>query len=492
MKGFAMIVEAKPLGAIGKPIPWADISKVGSSLADLATRNAEDLNAGNLPWERMPTGAGTWALSDDSALKLAAGKVWAIKDHSDSTIASVKEDGTAYFLNRVGIGITSPQYPLDVNGDINIGSNGNGYYIGGTKILFQPAGDITSIALGPNSSAQTATNRYNIAIGAEALNSVNGGGTTSGAENIAIGCQALNQMTSGYFNIAIGDYALKYTTTGSSNMAVGKQSLNQNTTGCNNVAIGTFALNHNDAGNLNVAVGYNSMAGDTSYRLTGAENTAVGAGSLVRIQTTASNNTVIGRMAGSMLTTGSNNVIIGYRVAKTKLATGSGNILIGTSDAVDVANADDSNKLNIGNTIYGELSAGKIGIGATAPSAALDIASDILRLRSSKTPASAETPGTPEIFAGMLTISMFAWLRTPGSVLLWLRGDAPLNYPGKEIKWATIRHCMWEFRRAPMSRRKRLVWCIWPKSALSMYRSSISSTRRRDRPPIRHVFAQRV
>lgn len=41
-------------------IAWSKISKAGSSLADLTTRSASDLNSGNLNWAQLPAGAGTW------------------------------------------------------------------------------------------------------------------------------------------------------------------------------------------------------------------------------------------------------------------------------------------------------------------------------------------------------------------------------------------------------------------------------------------------
>lgn len=179
MKGSAMIVEAKPLGAIGKPVPWADISKVGSSLADLATRSAGDLSSGNLPWERMPTGAGTWSLSDDSALKLAAGKVWAIKDHSDSTIASVKEDGTAYFPNRVGIGTADP------TGKLTIANSG----VSVEKTVFSMGGNANTISLYPNN---TVFNTYLCAYSLYSILGNNGAGA-SGEIRFYVGSPTYDQ-----------------------------------------------------------------------------------------------------------------------------------------------------------------------------------------------------------------------------------------------------------------------------------------------------------
>ena len=74
---------------------------------------------------------------------------------------------------------------------------------------------------------------------------------------------------------------------------------------------------------------------------------------LVRYITTGGNNTLserniaiaLGYQAGDNITTGSNNIMIGYDI-----------------DAADPAGDD---QLNIGDTIFGDLSTGKVGIGRT-------------------------------------------------------------------------------------------------------------------------------
>jgi hypothetical protein len=78
-------------------IGWGKISKSGSSLGDLATRSAGDLDSGNLDIARMPTG-GNWSISSDLSI-------------AGSTLV-VKTNG------NVGIGTTSPQHKLDINGAI--------------------------------------------------------------------------------------------------------------------------------------------------------------------------------------------------------------------------------------------------------------------------------------------------------------------------------------------------------------------------------------
>jgi len=70
-------------------IAWTKISKSGSNLADLQTRSASDLNSGNLDIARMPLG-GNWVLTSSLGITGA----------------------------NVGIGTTTPQAKLDVNGKI--------------------------------------------------------------------------------------------------------------------------------------------------------------------------------------------------------------------------------------------------------------------------------------------------------------------------------------------------------------------------------------
>jgi len=62
--GAVNIPEGQTYTVGGAAIPWGQISKTGSSLADLATRSAGDLSSGNLDAARLPTG-GSWGLSSD-------------------------------------------------------------------------------------------------------------------------------------------------------------------------------------------------------------------------------------------------------------------------------------------------------------------------------------------------------------------------------------------------------------------------------------------
>ena len=109
-----------------------------------------------------------------------------------------------------------------------------------------------------------------------------------------------------------------------------------------------------------MALGYQALDSVT----TGYNNTALGYGTFG--STTGNNNIAIGANAGSTLTSGSNNIAIGA--------------------GVDVQTATASNQLNIGNWIYG--TGGNIGIGATNPTAKLEV-NGTFKLGSAGTTASA-------------------------------------------------------------------------------------------------------
>ena len=131
-------------------------------------------------------------------------------------------------------------------------------------------------------------------------------------------------------NVAIGYSALYRNTTGIWNTANGSYALYSNTTGDRNTAYGLQALYSNDSGHYNTAIGYNTLFGNQGNY-----------------------NTALGYEAGDNIYTGSNNIIIGANVDAPS----------GTAD----------DQLNIGNTIYGDLSTGCVGIGTTSPTAGLHI-----------------------------------------------------------------------------------------------------------------------
>jgi len=195
------------------------------------------------------------------------------------------------------------------------------------------------------------------------------------------GCQALHLNTTGSYNTASGSAALRYNTTGDSNTATGYESLFLNTTGNLNLANGYRALYSNRTGYYNIANGaralfsntggnYNTANGlEALYYVLADGNTANGFQALA-YTTTGSYNTAEGFRGLFSNTTGNYNIGIGYN-AGDNITTGSSNIIIGSG--VDAQDGTLSNQLNIGNTIYGDLTNDYVGIGVSDPDATLEI-----------------------------------------------------------------------------------------------------------------------
>jgi hypothetical protein len=115
----------------------------------------------------------------------------------------------------------------------------------------------------------------------------------------------------------------------------------------------------------NVAIGVSAMAGASNS----SNNVSVGLSNFSGLSNANSN---VGLGANTLMTgSGQKNVLIGANVT---LGTGSGNIVIGN----DLALGNLSNTLRLGNILYGNLTAGYIGINNPAPVAALDISGEVL------------------------------------------------------------------------------------------------------------------
>lgn len=219
---------------------------------------------------------------------------------------------------RFGIGTTNPQTALHVVGTMTA----TGY-------------------INTTSTAGYAMNGYTILRSADAIYGTfvgsNAGRVNTGTNNSFLGSNA------GYNN-----------GTGSNNSAVGYYSLFVNTSGTENTAFGASAGLSNQTGVQNTFIGTGAGRGPGSY-------------------TSASGNTFIGYNSGYDISDNSTyNTFLGYK-AGSKSTIGSNNIVIGPSRDTSVPAA--SNELNIGDVLYGNLSAKTIGISTRAPQAALDIVS---------------------------------------------------------------------------------------------------------------------
>lgn len=273
-----------------------------------------------------------------------------------------------YTLNNVGIGTVIPKQKLDVKGDVNVPEAG-GYRINNKSIMRTP------FAAYGNTSSDAPTN---LAIGYLALGGYSG---YSGPGNTAVGHFALYKSTGfdnsafGYRALASNEGGVAYGYQGLFNAAFGKDALYANQKGSYNSAFGTGALETNINGFDNSVFGYRALSGLGRDLLVvwttteGSENSVFGSAALAFLKK-GSNNSVFGSSALYGFKKGDKNTVVGFS-AGDKLRYGDNNILIG--DHADVPAGTQSNFLNIGNTIYGDLKSGNVGIGVTAPQAKLDV-----------------------------------------------------------------------------------------------------------------------
>jgi len=239
---------------------------------------------------------------------------------------------------------------------VNSGSHiTNDAGVGGTGIN---SGGTNVIAIGASAGfANTASNI--IAIGASSLVA-----NTTGTNNIGLGGGTLNKNTTGNNNVAVGSNSQISNVTGGNNVSMGGQSLRFNT-GSNNVAMGNlsmFGVADLSTGSFNLAAGPYSLHRYTS----GGNNVGLGYNSLQN-NSEGSNNVAIGVNSGSVITTGANNTFIGYGADATSASLNN----INNSTAIGyLAKAGASNSIVLGGT---GVSASNVVIGATIPTAVLDV-----------------------------------------------------------------------------------------------------------------------
>ncbi len=266
----------------------------------------------------------------------------------------------ANFSGNVGIGTTTPNEKLTVQGNINLSSAGGAIYFDDTRFLYASStnhGLLFGELAGENIGAG---DLYNIAFGYQA------GRNADSNYNIFVGTYA-GSNSSGQHNYLFG-YNAGYNNNGAANFIMGPDA-GYNNFGGNNFIFGDDA-GYNNNGTENFILGTNA-----GYGSSGSSNFIVGASA--GYSNTGSNNIFLGEEAGYN-NGGSGNILLGYR-AGNNLTSGSHNIVLGYD--IDSALATTSNALNIGNLIFGTgldgtgttLSSGNIGIGSTSPSSKLTI-----------------------------------------------------------------------------------------------------------------------
>ncbi|HTR25536.1 MAG TPA: DNRLRE domain-containing protein [Terriglobales bacterium] len=299
----------------------------------------------------------------------------------------------------VGIGTTTPQFTLDVNGTGNF----TGPVAFGSPVTFASgqtfpgagSGTVTSVGLAAPSTdfivtgspvtgngtlglgwitAPDFNNTANAIVKRDSTGSFSAG-TISAASGFNIGT---NPFAFGSYdnNSAFLGFSGNAVTTGSGNMAAGFSALGANTTGFYNTASGAYALYRNTVGHDNTAIGLNALLGNTSgiyntasgsgalsTNSTGRENTANGFGALIQ-NTTGNFNTASGFDALITNTTGSSNTGLGFAAD-----VGSGDLTNATAIGAG-SEVTQSNSLVLGSIagVNSATSNTNVGIGTTAPS----------------------------------------------------------------------------------------------------------------------------
>jgi hypothetical protein len=193
-----------------------------------------------------------------------------------ATLGANAFNGNQTIAGMVGIGTTTPQATLDVNGTVNATT---GFNIGEYPFAF-------GSLLHSNAFLGFAGNSNP---------------SNTGTGNTANGTQAFYSNTTGGGNSAFGVRALLYNTTGNGNTAIGSGALADNTgdttgNGSNNTAVGIGSLGYNSIGNDNTALGDTSGLPQNFGAITGSINTFLGAHTTVDTGT-RNNTTAIGAYA---------------------------------------------------------------------------------------------------------------------------------------------------------------------------------------------------
>ncbi|WP_284653275.1 beta strand repeat-containing protein [Flavobacterium terrisoli] len=247
---------------------------------------------------------------------------------------------------------------------------------------------------------------YNTIVGSKNL-SLN----TTGSSNAVVGAENLNHNTSGYGNVAIGREILNENTTGAHNIGMGNGDvLALNKTGNGNIALGQETMEMNVSGSGNIALGIEAL----SVSQTGNMNVAIGAGTLIG-NVSGHNNVAVGLFAGDGVN-GDNNIFLGSNTTAVGMAPTS------------------SNKLNIGNWIYGDN--GSIGIGVAQPTASLHTDST-LRFQNLGTNTSNVNVLTTDSSGNVTTRSLTNWGSSSSSLNWALNGNALTTSNGTEFMGST-------------------------------------------------------
>jgi len=312
---------------------------------------------------------------------------------------------------NVGIGTATPSQKLDVNGNINVPTTTSTvglYMINGTRFAHNYGTSNTFIGAGAgNTSFNTLYNGANVGVGTNALANLNGTSGQQGSFNFGLGASAGSGITTGSSNILIGNSVGTSITTTSYNTIIGDAAA-LGATGLTGVVyigrgVGRGISTFTDSVFLGTVSGGTTDGGlQTVSSLTNA--IAIGARSFVG----ASHTMVLGSVgayavdivSGGSVASAKLHLIktteqlrLGYDASNAvKFTVGSANSftiapLVNSTTALNYTNAGGTSVFNIDSTNS------RVGIGTTTPTAALDVNSDTVRVRTARTPASATATG---------------------------------------------------------------------------------------------------
>jgi trimeric autotransporter adhesin len=322
---------------IGVSSPAAKLDIAGSvKIVDGTQGNGKVLTSnasGVASWQTLgASSVSAWGLTGNAGTSASTNYMGT----SDNNDVVFKSNNTEAFRiktsQRVGIGTTSPNQKLDVNGHINISTDST-YRIGNLGVLSSKGTWNTFV--GPYAGINN-TGQQNAFTGYWA-----GNANTTGSYNTFNGFTAGYTNTSGSNNTYLGYRAGKTDSTGSENTVVGSEAGAVLSTGSYNTYVGRLSGYNTAASNYNVCVGYragyNTTVGFSTFigtnaggsNTTGIQNTYVGL-NCGASNTTGGYNTMMGYYSGYENTTGGSNTFYGQLTGRSN-TTGSWNTFLGTN-----------------------------------------------------------------------------------------------------------------------------------------------------------------
>lgn len=250
-----------------------------------------------------------------------------------------------------------------------------------------------NVILGQGAGPNTQTGQQNVIIGLSAVNGTGGYrnvflgagvapiSSALGCFNIAIGSDAAQQLNGGIRNVFIGKCAGRYVTTGSDNVLIGNSQGSSGLLNTIDITAGSSRLIVNSGGlcvngTLFGASAVSNAGNGTIYSAamnsgaTGVDNIFVGRYAGQAACSGSSRNTVFGFYSGKNITTGSCNVLIGNHAGKA-VTTAISNVILGnyigcktTTGSYNIFMGHCAAQCNIGgsNNIFLGNSAGKYNV----------------------------------------------------------------------------------------------------------------------------------